>query len=147
MLELLKIIIITLIPGIELRGSIPAGIAMGVDPLLVFSTALLANIAVIPFAFLGLDLFYELLSKNKLVKKYVERTRRKATPRVQKYGLLGLLLFVAVPLPGTGAYTGVIAAWLFGFDRKKSTTVISLGVITAGLLVLAASVGAVMFVR
>ena len=141
MLGLLKVVLVTLVPWIELRGSIPLGIAIGLDPLLVFFTALLVNVLIIPLVFVGLDLFYNLVSGNAFVRQVVERTRNKATLRLRKYGLLGLLLFVAVPLPGTGAYSGALAAWLFGLDRKKSFTAIALGVTVAGLLVLSASVG------
>ena len=55
--------------------------------------------------------------------------------KVGKYGLLGLMLFVAIPLPITGAWTGTIGAWVMGLDRKKSILFILLGVLVAGIVV------------
>ena len=70
--------------------------------------------------------------------RFIERVRRKAHPHILKYGYLGLTLFVAVPLPVTGAYTGTLAAWLFGMERKKAFLALSLGVVMAGIIVTAA---------
>ena len=72
---------------------------------------------------------------HNLFEKTVTRARNKVGEKVRKYGLLGLMLFVAIPLPITGAWTGTIGAWVLGLDRKRSILFIILGVLTAGIIV------------
>ena len=67
--------------------------------------------------------------------RFVERARKKVKPAVEKYGYLGLAIFVAIPLPVTGAYTGVLGAFILGMNRKKAVFAVSLGVIIAGITV------------
>jgi len=82
--------------------------------------------------------------KLKLYRKtfdyFLERTRRRVGPKVEKYGYLGLTLFVAIPLPVTGAVTGTLGAWFFKMEKKKSFLAVFLGVIIAGLIVSIVSV-------
>ena len=142
--ELLNLIIISLIPGIELRGSIPVGIAQGLDPLMVFSIAVLLNVLIAVMGFWFLDRLWDnWISRIRFFKHHLEKNRKKAHEAVEKYGYLGLLLFVAIPFPGTGAYTGTLVAWALGMDRKKSMTMIAIGVLIAGVVVTAVSVGAI----
>jgi len=147
----LKLLAITFLPYIELRGSIPVGIGLGMDPLLVFSVCTAANIAIILPIFLFLDYLFEGLFRIRWVERHfrgkVERIKDSGKRRVERLGLIGLAAFVAVPLPGTGAYTGCLAAYLLGMDRKRSGAAIALGVFTAGVLVTLAAVGALSFFR
>lgn len=126
---------ITLLPGIELRGSIPIGIAYGFNPLWVFLLLTLVNIAIIVPLLLFLEWFFHLVEKINIVDFFVRRTRKKAGPYVKKYGVIGLALFVGVPLPGTGAYTGALAAHLLGLDKKRAFFAIAMGVLIAGSIV------------
>ncbi len=71
---------------------------------------------------------------------FLERTRKKVGPKVERYGYLGLTLFVAIPLPITGAYTGTLGAWFFEMKKGKSFSAIILGVIIAGMIVSVVSV-------
>ncbi|MFH1835487.1 MAG: small multi-drug export protein [Methanobacteriota archaeon] len=132
----LYLIFITLVPGIELRGAIPYGIFEGsLNPVNVFVVAVLTNILVIYPAFIFLDIVFDIAMRVPLVKRYIKKTQRKAKPYVDKYGVIGLAFFVAIPLPGTGAYSGALAAHLFGMKNKKAFIAISFGVLTAGILV------------
>ncbi len=131
----LWVLLITCVPWIELRGSIPAGIIrFGLNPVLVFASAVLVNIAVIYPAFVFLDWFFDLMNSTPL-RHFIDRTQRKAQPYVEKYGMLGLALFVAVPLPGTGAYSGSLAAHIFGIKNRRAFLSIAAGVTAAGVAV------------
>lgn len=135
--DLLLLIGITIVPAIELRGSIPVGLARHLHPAWVVAVAVAANCLIIPPAFLVLDLTYDRwLSRFGIIRRQVDRVRRAGTRLVERYELLGLTLFVAVPLPGTGAYSGVLLAWLLGMRRQASMLAIAAGVVIAGIAVL-----------
>ena len=142
---LLYAIIISFLPIAELRVGIPVAVASGTPLFWAFFWCTLANIFVTPVAFLFLETLHKLLMKikfyRKIFNKVVERTRKKAQKVVDKYGAFGLAIFVAIPLPGTGAWAGSLAAWIFGLEKKKSFLAISLGVLIAGVLVTLASAG------
>lgn len=135
LLDYLWNVLITLIPGIELRGSIPAGAALSLNPYTVFIAAVITNIVLIPIIFIVLDLFWLKLAKYKICRKAMERIWNKTHKRVRKHGYIALTLFVAIPLPITGAYTGSLIAWLLEMDRKKAFVAIAAGVLIAGVLV------------
>jgi uncharacterized membrane protein len=141
---ILKVIIFSLLPVSELRGSIPVGLSSGLPLSLVFPTAVLSNVLVFPIFYFFLTFIHGLLMKLTLYRKsfdyFLERTRRKVGPKVDKYGYLGLTLFVAIPLPVTGAYTGTLGAWFFKMKKRKSFFAVLLGVVVAGLIVSIVSV-------
>lgn len=146
--DLLLLIGITLVPAIELRGSIPIGLARDLHPVPVFLVTVAANCLIIPLAFAVLDLTYDRwLSRWWLVRRQVERVRRTGARLIDRYELLGLTLFVAVPLPGTGAYSGVLLAWLLGMKRGASMLAIAAGVIIAGVAVTLIAGGALAGLR
>lgn len=130
------IMVITAMPWIELRGGIPVGIGLGLNPLMVFVVSVMSNIAIIYPAFVFLDWFFGLMEKSRFMKKFIDKTHEKAKPYIDKYGMVGLMLFVAVPLPGTGAYAGALAAHIFGMKNKKAFVSIALGVVIAGIVVI-----------
>ncbi|MDR7415207.1 MAG: small multi-drug export protein [Armatimonadota bacterium] len=135
---------LSLVPWVELRGSIPMALAQGHPPFKTFLFCTLANLLAIVPGWLALDLCYHrFFSRFGWVQRQVDRVRQKGTPYVHRYELLGLALFVAVPLPGTGAYAGTLLAWLLGLPRGKAWAAIAIGVATAGLAVTAVSSGAV----
>lgn len=145
---LLVVAAVTLVPWIELRGSIPLGVAMGYHPLLVLAVSVAANCLIIIPGFLALDLLYaRWLARVPWVHRQVERVRAQGSRYVERYELLGLALFVAVPLPGTGAYSGTLLAWLLGLDRSRAALAIALGVLGAGIAVTLAVTGVVSFLR
>lgn len=138
----LTLIAVTLVPWIELRGSIPLGLAWGMPWYLVSGFAVLANVLVfIPVYFL-LHLFYERwFSRVALVRRWVERVRVKGREPVEKYGVWGLAVFVAIPLPGTGAYSGTLLAFLMGMPAGRAFLAVGSGVVGAGVLVTLAATG------
>ncbi|MBT7237606.1 small multi-drug export protein [Candidatus Woesearchaeota archaeon] len=144
-------IILSALPIAELRGGIPLAMSSGASIGSIFFLCVLANILIIPLIFLFLDFLHERFLEKRfyrvLFSKVVNKTRKKIEHRIgTKWEYFALFLLVAIPLPGTGAYTGSLAAWLFKLNRKKSILVIALGVIIAGILVTLASLGIYSFI-
>lgn len=147
MSDLWLIAALTLVPWIELRGAIPLGVAMGYHPLLVFALSVAVNCLIIVPGFVALDLFYQRwLSRVPWVHRQVDRVRARGSRYVERHKLLGLAVFVAVPLPGTGAYSGTLLAWLLGLDRRRAGLAIAAGVAAAGAVVTLVAVGVISFV-
>jgi uncharacterized membrane protein len=137
-------LLLTILPISELRGGIPLGISLGLDPVFTLCIAVVANGLIFFPIFFGLGLFYDrLLSRIPLFDRYLESVRRRGKPKVEKYGFWGLLFFVAIPLPMTGVYTATSLAWLLQFDRRKAFLPIAIGVVIAGVVVLLATLGVV----
>ena len=140
--EIALTLLATVSPISELRGGIPLGISLGLDPLFTFFIAVIANALIFFPIFFALRLFYDkLLYRIPLFDRYLDHLRKRGKPKVEKYGFWGLTLFVAIPLPITGAYTGTILAWLLGMDWKKAFPAVGLGVIVAGVVVLLITLG------
>jgi uncharacterized membrane protein len=130
--------LVSMIPIIELRGGLPFGVALGLPYYLAFPAAVLGNPA--PFIIVYIRRIFELLrrylpSLNGLIDK-LERKAHLKGKKVQKYQYIGLWLFVAIPLPGTGAWTGSLAAAFLGMRLKKAMPAVVLGVLTAGCIML-----------
>ena len=128
-----------MLPIFELRLAIPLGIGvLQLDWMQVFIYAVIGNmIPVIPILLL-LSWIYKIFSKWKYTKKMFDRIferTRKSSKNIEKYEILGLISFVAVPLPGTGAWTGSLASVLLGINFTKSLLSIFAGVIIAGIIV------------
>lgn len=128
---------ISMIPILELRGAIIAAGALGLDLIQTYIIAVIANMLPIPFILLFIQsIFNWMKTKDKLKKiplKLEEKTLQKSE-QIEKYGYWGLMIFVGIPLPGTGAWTGALLAVLMGLNRKKSLFFIFLGVLLAGLI-------------
>jgi uncharacterized membrane protein len=141
-------VLIAMLPIAELRASIP--IALGVYDLGVFisySLSIIGNMLPVVFILWFLEPLSRWLSEHsRLFKKFFdwlfERTRKRFSANYQKWGILALTIFVAIPLPVTGAWTGAIAAFLFGIPYRKSLPAIMLGVMIAGVIVTLISLGA-----
>jgi uncharacterized membrane protein len=146
-------LIFTILPITELRVGLPIIIEYltreGISIWPYFFLVLLVNIAIVPVIFLFLDFLHEFATrKSSFYNKSFKWTLKKAQKRINKiknsfgnWKYIILMLFVAVPLPGTGAWTGTLIAWATNLERIKSIIAISIGIIIAGLLVLFASVG------
>lgn len=143
----LATLIVSMLPVSELRGAIPLAITgYKMNPWIAYFIAVLGNCLPPIFFILFLEKISSFLSKKFIFwKKFFnwlfERTRRKAEDKIKKYGNWGLFLLVAVPLPMTGGWTGALATFLFGIDKKKSIPTIILGIMTAGIIVLILTVG------
>lgn len=147
----LVVFIISLMPVLECRlGMFTAIVLLNMNAFVGFIISFLGNIFPIPFILLLINWIFELLKKvpviNKLVFWLEDKTLKKRD-KIDKYGIWGLLLFVAIPLPGTGGWTGALLASLLHLDKKKSFGVICVGVFIAGLIitVLSLIVGAAVF--
>ncbi len=138
------VVLASVTPVSELRGGIPLGVALGLDPTLVFLLAVTANLAVFWPGRLALVWFYRTVFRRlPHFDEYLVRVRRRGEPKVRKYGFLGLLFFVAVPLPITGAYTATVLSWLLAMGWVRSFIAISIGVVCAGIIVMLATMGVV----
>ena len=142
----LLIIGVSAAPVIELRGGIPLAISLKFPSAWALGLALLGNLAVVPILLWGFQWMENLLMRWTFTQRLLEwifaRSRRKGR-WIERLGSLGLVLLVAIPLPGTGAWTGAIAARLLGISNKRALLWISVGVVVAGILVLLASLGAI----
>lgn len=135
----LVVFIISLFPILECRlGMFTAIVLLGMNPFVGFVISFLGNILPIPFILLLINKIFELLKKIPYINKpiyWLEEKTLKKRDKIDKYGVWGLLLFVAIPLPGTGGWTGALLASLLHLDRKKSFGVICVGVFIAGLII------------
>lgn len=136
------VVILSALPVSELRGAIPLGLGLGFSPLKTYALAYIGNmIPVIPLLFLFQpvsDRLRHIPFFERFFSWLEGRTRRKAN-LVEKYEALGLILFVAVPLPVTGAWTGCVAATLFKVRFRYALAAVMCGVAIAGLVVMAIS--------
>lgn len=136
---LLLSILLCVFPIAELRGGLPFALAGGIPLVPAYLICVLANALVGPLVFLFMSTLHRLLDRwsayHGLFERIVERARRKVHRAVERYGYVGLAIFVAIPLPLTGAYTGAIGAWVLGMSRWKSILAIAIGVAVAGVVV------------
>ena len=155
-LKIIYALVLTVLPISELRLGLPVALSYAVEEsipvALVFSLVILLNVLLVFFVFYFLDNIHNLLMKVKTYQRlfnfYLRRLQKKVDKFEVRYsaqGFLALALFVAVPLPGTGAWSGCLVAWLLGLERKKSIFAISAGVVAAGILILIATLGAFRF--
>ncbi len=131
--------LLAMLPISELRGAIPFAVLRGTDLLAAALIGIGFNALVPLIAFLFLSTLHKLFYKWTWYKgffdRFVEKTRMKVHAKVEKYGYWGLLVFVAIPLPVTGAWTGTLGAWILGMNWKKSCLAIVGGVVVAGIIV------------
>ena len=132
--------LVSMVPIIELRGGLPFGVALGLPYYLAFPAAVIGNLIPAPFIIVYIRRIFELMRRylpklNGIVDK-LERKAHLKGKKMQKYQYLGLWLFVAIPMPGTGAWTGSLAAAFLGMRLKKAMPAVFLGVLTAGCIML-----------
>ena len=136
----LIVFLVSMVPLLELRGSILAAGLMKMSFFPSYIAAVLGNMLPIPFILLFIEKIFAWMKKSKRFHKIPDWLEKKAlskSAQIEKYGYLGLFLFVAIPLPGTGSLIAV----LFGMKPKKSLLFIFLGVLTAGLIMSLLSFG------
>ena len=139
---------VSMVPVLELRGAIPLGVAGGLSPLAAMVVAVIGNMVPVPFIILFIrQIFHWLRDKGRIgsmVRKLENRASAKSAI-VKKYAGIGLCILVAIPLPGTGAWTGALVAALFKLPFWRSLLAIVLGVIGCGVIMCLASYGVVGF--
>lgn len=144
--EYLYVFLISMVPVVELRGAIPIGVAMGLDPWLTFAVAVIGNCLPVPFILLFIRAILRWMKTTKHlagIANWLEAKAEKNSGKVLKYATFGLFLFVAIPFPGTGAWTGSLIAALFDMRRRYAIPSVFLGVIAAGVVMTLASAGVV----
>lgn len=128
--------LISMLPVVELRGGLPAGVALGLPIPLAFAAALIGNMLPVPFVILfARPVFQWIRAHIPALGSFVTKLETRAyakSKNVKKYETWGLLIFVAIPLPGTGAWTGALIASVLNMRLKRAVPVIFLGVIIAG---------------
>lgn len=133
----LVVMFISLMPVLELRGGMIAARLLEMDFIKAFAICYCANMLPIPFIILFIRKIFEFLRRFKFFSRIIDKLERKTEKnrdKVLKYKAWGLLLFVAVPLPGTGGWTGALMAALLDIRMKKSLPIIAIGVLIAGLI-------------
>ncbi len=132
----LVVFLASLIPISELRGGLIASSLLGLDWRVAFPICVVGNMLPIPFILLFIDKIFAFLKKTRFHKiaDFFEKKANDKSDKIKKYKEWGLFAFVAIPLPGTGGWTGALIAALLRLDIKKSICIIGLGVITAGII-------------
>lgn len=132
------VMLTAMVPVIELRGAIPVGIALGLSPLWSMMLSVIGSTIPVPVILLGLRPVFDYLCHFKGFEKLIGRTTGRAMKKsgqVVKYGFWGLMIFVGIPLPGTGAWTGSLIAVLLDMRIKYALPAIFLGNIIAGIII------------
>ena len=137
--DLLITALLSIAPISELRGAIPFALAKGMPVVwaYLFCVAMnfLASILVLIFLNTLHKLFYHISLYRRFFDSFIERARRKVGPNLDKYGTWGLTVFVAIPLPVTGAITGTLGAWVLGMKKRQILPAVLAGVAIAGIIV------------
>lgn len=137
--KMLLTFFMSMVPVIELRGAIPIGVGYGLNIWLAVFLAIVGNMLPVPFIMLFIRKIFDWMrKKNKRFESLVDRMEEKAAKhqdKVTKYGFWGLFILVAIPLPGTGAWTGALVAAMMELRFKTALPAIFLGVVGAAIIV------------
>lgn len=131
------IFIISLMPILELRGGLLAASLLKIPEIEAIPISIIGNILPIPFILLFIKHIFKWMKKINLFRGLIEKLEKRAmskSDKIQKYEFVGLMLFVGIPLPGTGAWTGALIASLLGIDIKKSSLAILCGILIATII-------------
>ena len=142
----LYVFVLSMVPVIELRGAIPLGAGLGLPILSNYLVSVLGNFLPVPFILLFIRHILAWMKTTKRLSRialWLEEKAQKHSSKVLRYATFGLFLFVAIPLPGTGAWTGALVAALFNMRMRYALPSILLGVMTAGVIMALASYGVV----
>ena len=144
----LIVLLVSMVPLVELRGAIPIAVSMGLDKLPSFVIAIIGNMIPVPFIFLFARKILLWGKDKKIIGKFFtwclkkgEKGGKKLESKAGKGLYWALFLFVGIPLPGTGAWTGTLAASILDLDFKKTVLAVMLGVLLAGCIMMAISFG------
>ncbi|MDN0033687.1 small multi-drug export protein [Oscillibacter valericigenes] len=144
MKHLILTMLIAAVPVIELRGAIPYGVTMGLSPATAFCAAVLGNLMPVPIIILFVRKVFDFLRNRPFWKEKIIYLERKANLKgraVRKYRVLGLMVLVAIPLPGTGAWTGALVAALLEIRLRTALPTIFVGLLLAGSIMLTITYG------
>ncbi|GAU77749.1 small multi-drug export protein [Fusibacter sp. 3D3] len=141
-----KVMFTAALPIIEIKGAIPLGLSMGMNPWHALLISLIGSMIPVPFILFGIRPILNLLKKTAFFNRltvHIETKTLNKSHRIQKYGVWGLFLFVAIPLPGTGVWTGSLAAVLLDIRFKWAFPAILIGNFVAGIIIFSLSNGVI----
>lgn len=142
----LIVFIISILPILELRGGLIAASILNVKPMIAYIICIIGNTIPVPFILLFINKILDWMRNSKIkilnkISSWLDKKARKNKEKIEKYGYLGLILFVGIPLPGTGAWTGCLAASVLEMNRKKSFLSVMAGIIMASIIMMLLSYG------
>jgi len=146
----LTVILTAVLPIIELRGAIPVGISLGLSPVHAAILSFIGSMIPVPFILFSIRPIFNYLKKTKTFEKIVHRLTDKSlnkSGKIEKYGVWGLLIFVALPLPGTGVWSGSLIAALLNMRFKLAFPAIFVGNAIAGTIIMVLSYGVVSVIK
>ncbi len=146
----LKVMFTAALPIIEIKGAIPLGLSLGMNPWHALLISLLGSIIPVPFILFGIRPVLNALKRSSFFQRITDHIEMKTinkSHRIQKYGVWGLFLFVAIPLPGTGVWTGSLAAVLLDIRFKWAFPAILFGNLMAGIIIFSLSNGIIALFR
>ena len=144
--KILATFLISMVPIIELRGALPIGVGMGLSPLTALIVSIIGNMVPVPFIIIFIRRILDWMHRFETFDRIATKLEAKAArggEKIVKYEMFGLFLLVAIPLPGTGAWTGSLVAAFFDLRLKNAVPIIFLGVIAAGIVVFLITYGVV----
>lgn len=150
LLKYLSVLGMAALPVVELRGAVPYGVALDLPLLSVLTVSVIGNMLPVPFIMLFIrQIFAWMKTKSRRLRALAEKLEARAQAKgdiLVKYETLGLFILVAIPLPGTGAWTGSLVAALFNLRIRHAVPTIFFGVVTAGLIMSVLSYGVDMLI-
>jgi len=147
----IAVFLISLMPILELRGGLLAASILGLSPIKSYIICIIGNIIPVPFILWLITWILDLMRKSKIkffnkIAKWLDKKVDKHKGQIEKYGFWGLVFFVGIPLPGTGAWTGCLIAACLEMDRKKAFVAAMIGIIMASIIMMAISFGLLKFI-
>lgn len=145
----LTVFIISLMPILELRGGLIAASILGLSPLRSYIISIIGNIIPVPFILWFINSILNFMRNSKRlskIAKWLDKKVEKHRSQIEKYGFWGLVLFVGIPLPGTGAWTGCLVASVLEMNRKKSFIAVMIGIFIASIIMMILSFGLLKFI-
>ncbi|AEB75086.1 COG2426 family protein [Clostridium botulinum] len=138
MSKLLQVFLLSAVPIFEQRAAIPMGIISGIDPITVFWISFLGSMLPVPFILLLFNKIFEWMKKYEFFDKinnFIEKKISKNSAKLEKYKEIGLITFIAIPLPTTGVWTGSVVAAFLKLDFKKSVICAAIGALISALII------------
>ena len=142
----LIVFIISLLPILELRGGLIAASLLNLNPVTGYILSIIGNTLPVPFILIFINKILNWMENCKInwmkkIARWLDKKAKKHKKTIDKYGYLGLILFVGIPLPGTGAWTGCLLASVLNMNKKKSFICIMLGILMASIIMMLLSYG------
>jgi len=140
------VFIISLMPILELRGGLLAAALLGLDPLPSYIISIIGNVLPVPFILLLITKILAWMKNSKIglfnkVANWLDEKVEKHKGQIEKYGYWGIVIFVGIPLPGTGAWTGTLIASVLNMDKKKTFVAVLAGIVMASIIMMLLSFG------